>query len=153
MHIIQAGTSTDIEQARQLFREYEHVLEVDLCFQGFEAELAGLPGNYAPPRGALLLAVNGRHAVGCIGLRPLTAKICEMKRLYVQPAYRGRNIGRRLAKAVIRQARAAGYSHMRLDTLKRLQKALRLYAALGFQPIPPYCENPLNGVVFLEKRL
>ena len=143
----------DIPLARQLFREYAAALGVDLKFQSFEAELAGLPGDYAPPAGRLLVAWFEGTPDGCVALRPLQKDICEMKRLWVRPASSGRGIGRRLAETVIAQAREIGYHTMRLDTLARLVPALNLYRSLGFQPVPPYTHNPLEGALFMELRL
>src|SRR3989442_10016609 len=116
MDVVHAVTPGQIEQARALFREYERSLGIDLCFQGFEQELVGLPGAYAPPRGRLLLALDGAAPAGCVALRPLADAACEMKRLYVRPAFRGRRVGRRLAEALIAEARAIGYAPMRLGT-------------------------------------
>lgn len=139
-----------MQLARELFRGYAAELAVDLCFQSFEAELAGLPGKYAPPRGRLLIAQYGEAAAGCVALRPLEEAVCEMKRLWVRPAYRGCGLGRRLAEAAIAEARAIGYRTMRLDTLARLVPALALYRSLGFQEIAPYTANPIEGAIFME---
>jgi len=150
MEIAQAVTPEQIVEARTLFREYERSLGIDLCFQGFEQELAGLPGAYAPPRGRLLLAVDGGAPAGCVALRPLDDAVCELKRLYVRPPYRGRRAGRRLAERVIVDAQAIGYARMRLDTLPSMKEALALYRALGFVEIAPYYANPVPGARFLE---
>ena len=150
MEIVQALTPGHVAEARALFREYERSLGIDLCFQGFEQELAGLPGAYAPPRGRLLLSLDGAAPAGCVALRPLADAVCEMKRLYVRPAFRGRRAGRQLAQAVIAEARAIGYARMRLDTLPSMKEALALYRALGFVEIAPYYANPVPGARFLE---
>ena len=151
--ILQATTPSQIETIRDLFREYEAFLQVDLCFQRFEEELASLPGKYAPPQGALLLASTAGQAAGCVAMRPLAQRVCEMKRLYVSPPYLGRGLGKELALRVIERARTAGYASMRLDTLEKLQPALSLYTGLGFQTCAPYYKNPLAGVIYMEKAL
>lgn len=137
-----------------LFREYEVSLGVSLCFQGFAEELAGLPGKYAPPKGELLLARVGGAVAGCVALRPLDEDgACEMKRLYVRPAFRGTGAGRRLAGAIVAAAVERGYRVMRLDTLEKLGAAVALYEAMGFRRIGAYCVNPLDGVLYMEKTL
>lgn len=149
-----ARTPEDVAAARRLIRAYADWLAVDLCFQGFDEELASLPGAYAPPQGRLLLAKVAGEVVGCVGLRPLEPGICEMKRLWVEPGWGGHGIGRALAQAVIDAARNAGYRRMRLDTLpERMPAAQGLYRALGFAPIPPYYDCPLEGVVMMEVAL
>ena len=153
MQIIEATALPDIERARSLFREYETSLGVDLCFQGFEQELAGLPGAYAPPSGRLLLAVDDGRPAGCIALRPLGADGCEMKRLYVRPEFRGRRVGRLLAERLLAEARAIGYARLRLDTLPSMKEAIPLYRSLGFAEIAPYYANPVPGALFMERAL
>ena len=138
---------------RELFLEYQRWLGVDLCFQNFSAELAALPGDYAPPAGRLLLALADARPAGCIALRRIEGDICEMKRLFVRPDFQSLKIGRALAERVIAEARAAGYTRMRLDTLPVMTRAHSLYAALGFREIPPYRENPVPGAVFMELAL
>ena len=150
MEIVPAHSHTDILAVRSLFVEYAENLGVDLCFQGFQEELDGLPGAYAPPDGRLLLAIDGDWAVGCVAIRKLGDGICEMKRLYVKSAYRGQGLGRRLAEAVIAEARAIGYGKMRLDSLTSLEEAAGLYRSLGFVEILPYRYNPLPDAVFME---
>lgn len=150
MNIITARTQDQIDQVRLLFREYEHFLNVDLCFQGFEAELASLPGRYGPPTGVLLMAVNSHDAAGCVALRRIGEGICEMKRLYLRPGYRGTGLGRKLADTVINHAITLGYTLMRLDTLDTLKQAMGLYESLGFKQTGPYYNNPLPGVVYWE---
>ena len=139
-----------LDLLRGLVRAYAASIGVSLDFQDFDAELEGLPGDYAPPRGRLLLAWQEGEAIGCVALRPLEPGVCEMKRLYVSPAARASGLGRRLAVRICEEARAAGYSRMRLDTLSTMTAALRLYESLGFRPIPAYYFNPIPGAVYLE---
>jgi GNAT superfamily N-acetyltransferase len=152
--LVEATTPEAVAQVRRLFRAYADWLGVDLCFQGFERELADLPGSYAPPAGRLLIARVGSDVVGCVGLRPLEPGVCEMKRLWVEPGFGGHGIGRALAERIVAAAREIGYERMRLDTIPaRMPAAQRLYASLGFREIPAYYHNPLDGVVMLELEL
>jgi ribosomal protein S18 acetylase RimI-like enzyme len=146
MYRIEAATLDQMDEVRSLFREYAASLSVDLCFQNFEQELAGLPGKYDP----ILLA--GSFA-GCVALRPLAGPIAEAKRLYVRPAHRGHGLGRRLAEAIIEAARQKGYRTLRLDSLPEMREAITLYRRLGFHEIEPYCINPVPGAVFMEMNL
>jgi len=148
MRIIPVTSPDEMEEIRRLFREYETLLGVDLSFQSFEDELATLPGKYAPPYGALLIAVDGERTAGCVALRKKEEGVCEMKRLFVRPQFRGRGLGRRLAARIIDEALRRGYSTMLLDTLDRLQVAMKLYQSLGFVETEPYYRNPLRGVVY-----
>ena len=142
-----------MERVRVLFLEYQDWLGVDLCFQGFEAELAALPGAYAPPKGGLWFAKADGEIAGVAGVRPFKDGLCEMKRLWVRPAFRGLGLGRRLAENTIAAARAAGYHAMCLDTLGRLIAARAMYEDLGFREIPAYYDNPLDDVRYLELEL
>lgn len=150
-----AASQADWEEARRLFEEYAASLGFDLAFQDFDRELASLPGDYAPPRGAILLAGGdpGAASAGCVALRPLDDDTCEMKRLYVRPAHRGTGLGKRLAEAIVAEARARGYRRMRLDTVPGMGAAIALYRALGFREIVPYRANPIPGALFMEREL
>ncbi len=157
IEVVQADGAAALDAVRGLFREYAESLDVDLAFQGFEAELAALPGDYAPPGGALLLALVDGQPAACGALRPLAdvdyANACEMKRLYVRRAFRGFGIGRVMAQALIDRARSAGYSNMLLDTLDDMESARGLYESLGFEEIPPYYFNPIPGAHYLRADL
>jgi len=149
--IIQTHSADHVERVRELFREYEAWLEVDLCFQNFEKELAELPGKYAPPDGRLLLAVENGRVAGCVALRKIGEGICEIKRLFLRPQFRGKGLGRQLAKVIIEEAKQIGYERMRLDTLPpKMNDAVALYRSLGFKEIEPYYDNPVPGAKFME---
>jgi N-acetylglutamate synthase-like GNAT family acetyltransferase len=140
-----ASLPDDLPEVRRLFREYADSLSVDLCFQGFEEELAALPGKYAVPSGRLLLAWRDGAAVGCVAMRQLDAQTAEMKRLYLRPEARREQLGRRLAERICDEARTAGYSRICLDTLPTMVSAQQLYQSLGFVPVEPYVFNPIAG--------
>jgi ribosomal protein S18 acetylase RimI-like enzyme len=150
-------TTSELDAVRGLFVEYAASLNVDLCFQNFTTELATLPGEYAAPRGGLLLATVDGELAGCCAMRPLDAvdypNACEMKRLYVRPAYRGRQLGRLLAESILEIARLAGYDCILLDTLNDMEAARALYEELGFEDIPPYYYNPIAGAHYLKAAL
>lgn len=150
MNYVQAQFYNDLEVVRALFKEYALSLGIDLDFQDFDRELAGLPGGYAPPAGRLILARQEEQVLGFVGLRKFSGKTCEMKRLYVRPGFRGKGIGRGLAKAVIAEAREIGYRRMRLDTLPWMDGAIALYRSLGFKEIESYRHNPIEGARFME---
>jgi putative acetyltransferase len=151
--IVPAVAADDIERVRELFVEYQRALGVDLNYQGFDGEVAGLPGDYAPPRGALFLCLDEGDAAGCVAMRPIGEDLCEMKRLYLRASLRGRGAGRLLAQRVIDQARAIGYRAMRLDSLPTMKEAIALYETLGFTRIPPYYPSPVPGTVYMEREL
>ena len=148
------STPAELDAVRDIFREYASTLGVDLCFQGFDAELAQLPGDYAEPRGALLVAVVEGAVAGCCALRPLDTadypNASEMKRLFVRKAFRGFGLGRELAEAMLDRARQAGYACVLLDTLDDMESARALYTDLGFEEIPPYYHNPIAGAHYLK---
>ena len=151
LKFIQAETPSEIEQARSLFLEYSEGLGISLCFQNFGKELAELPGAYAPPAGRLFLALSSEQLAGCVALRKLGDGICEMKRLYVRPQFRGMGIGRALTLHLIEEARALRYDVMRLDTLAlQMNAAIKVYRSLGFREIEPYYDNPVEGALFME---
>ena len=151
------SSSVELNGVRTLFKEYASALDVDLCFQNFDAELAALPGEYASPRGGLLVATVDGQLAGCCAMRPMDtvdySNACEMKRLYVRPAYRGFRLGRLLAESILEAARVAGYDCVLLDTLDDMESARALYQELGFEEIPPYYFNPIAGAHYLKAQL
>jgi len=151
--ITRALTPEDILTAKALLQEYSGSLGFDLGFQKFDEELANFPGQYSPPGGRLYLAWYKSQAVGCVGLRKFEKRVCEIKRLYVKPDFRGKQAGGKLAKAAIRAAKTIGYEYIRLDTVPSMENANRLYRSLGFEPIDPYRYNPVEGAVFMELNL
>jgi putative acetyltransferase len=154
MQLFQATSEDDIQQARSLFEEYAAWLEISLCFQNFDKELANLPGHYAPPRGRLLLAKEADELAGCIALRQIEPGVSEIKRLFLRQEFRGQGLGRVLVEAIIEEARKIGYTRIRLDTLPdKMEKAVSLYRSIGFQEIAPYYENPVEGATFMELTL
>jgi ribosomal protein S18 acetylase RimI-like enzyme len=146
----QVQISREVEEARELFREYHRSLGVDLCFQDFDREVAALPGEYTSPSGRLLLCFLEEELAGCIALRRIDATTCEMKRLYVRPSFRSKHLGRKMAEAIIGEARDIGYTLMKLDTLPTMTEAIRLYTSLGFKTTQPYRLNPVPGALFME---
>lgn len=154
MKLIQAESAEEIESARELFLEYAAGLGFSLCFQNFDKELAALPGAYVPPTGRLFLAIQNEQVAGCVAVRKIGDGICEMKRLYVRPTFRGTGLGRTLAERIIETAREIGYDRMRLDTLPgKMDRAIAMYNLLGFKKIPPYYDNPVEGAAFMELKL
>ncbi len=159
LSLAQAESAAQIAQARELFLEYAQSLGFSLCFQNFDQELAGLPGDYAPPDGRLLLAEYEGQLAGCVALHKLTLQnvddgICEMKRLYLRPQFRGKGLGRILAERVIAEARQIGYRRMRLDTVEPVMKdAVAMYRRFGFREIAPYRTNPIAGALYMELEL
>lgn len=143
-----------IETIRTLFTEYQRWLNFSLCFQGFDQELADLPGKYAAPSGRLYIADYNNKTAGCIALRPMKVDgVCEMKRLFVREEFRGRGIGKILVEKIFTEAKEIGYHTMRLDTLQRMETARALYKKLGFSIIPAYYNNPMDEVVYMELKL
>jgi GNAT superfamily N-acetyltransferase len=149
-----AESAADLAAAAALFLAYAQSLPINLAYQDFSAELASLPGKYAPPHGVLFLARGETgEALGCIALRPLADKCCEMKRLYVVPSGRGLGLGKALVEAILGEAARLGYAEMRLDTLPSMHGAIALYESFGFAPIPAYYDTPIEGTVFLARRI
>ncbi|MGE0154745.1 MAG: GNAT family N-acetyltransferase [Reyranellaceae bacterium] len=142
--------AADIAAVKSLFREYAESLGFSLCFQGFDEEMASFPAKYSPPKGGLLLASVEGQPAGAVGVWQQAPGICEMKRLYVRPQFRGLDLGRRLADAVVREGRRLGYRAMRLDTLKTMVAARSLYASMGFVEVEPYYHNPMADAVYME---
>jgi len=153
INLIHASSPEEMPLVRKLFEEYAASLDIDLCFQDFDRELETLPGEYAPPEGAVIIAFSDEEAAGCVALRRIDGAVCEMKRLYVKPEHRGKGIGRALAETVIERAREIGYASIRLDTLQSMVEANALYAALGFTECAPYRYNPCESPVFMERSL
>ncbi len=152
--LAQAESAAQIAQVRELFLEYAQSLGFSLCFQNFDKELAGLPGDYAPPDGRLLLAEYEGQLAGCVALHKLEPEICEMKRLYLRPHFRGLGFGRTLVNRILAEARQIGYQRMRLDTVEPVMKdAVAMYLKLGFQEIAPYRANPIAGALYMELKL
>jgi putative acetyltransferase len=154
LNFTQAESPAQIAQVREVFLEYAQSLGFSLCFQNFDEELASLPGDYAPPEGRLLLAEYESQLAGCVALHKLDPAICEMKRLYLRPQFRGKGLGRSLAERIIAEARQIGYRHMRLDTVEPVMKdAVAMYRMLGFREIAPYRSNPIAGTLYMELEL
>jgi OHCU decarboxylase len=153
IHVVQAVTEMQINMAREMFVEYAKSLNIDLCFQNFDKEVNGLPGEYALPRGRLLLASFDSKVAGCVALKRISDEVCEMKRLYVRSEFRGKGIGKRLTTDVMEQARVIGYKQMRLDTLPSMKEAIALYRSLGFESIAPFRDLPASGALFMQARL
>jgi len=153
INIVEANTKELIEQAKELIREYAQSLEFDLGFQDFDQEMESFPGQYTLAQGCLYVALDKNQPIGCVALRDLGQGICEMKRLYVKPNFRGQKVGKLLAEVVIKAARDMGYDYMRLDTIPSMKQANMLYSALGFKQIAPYRFNPIEGATFFELNL
>jgi ribosomal protein S18 acetylase RimI-like enzyme len=151
--IISAINNECVTRAKELIQEYALSLGLDLGFQDFEQEMATFPSQYSPPGGCLFVAQYENKIVGCVGLRDQGSGICEMKRMYVQPNFRGKGLGKALAEAGIDKARSMGYTHMRLDTAPSMESAIRLYTSLGFRDIAPYRFNPIEGARYLELKI
>lgn len=148
--MVKVTSESDLREARAFFIEYASSLGFDLSFQGFDEEIARLPGEYSQPDGCILLAYEGSDVAGCVALRKLADGVCEMKRMYVRPTFRSKGIGRALALELIHIARNSGYERMRLDTMPFMREAIELYRRLGFRKIEEYRYNPLEGALFME---
>ena len=153
VEIVRVRGEEQLEEIRQLFREYAGSLEIDLCFQNFEEELKSLPGKYAAPEGAMFLALVDGESAGCIALRKSSEGIAEMKRLYVRNGYRGLHIGKKLVTIILEEAARLGYGHIRLDTLSTMTEAVGLYRSFGFYDIEPYIYNPIEDARYMELKL
>ena len=154
LHATQVESREQAAEVRELFLEYARSLTFDLCFQSFDEELAGLPGDYAPPEGRLLLAIFDGQTAGCVALHKIENDVCEMKRLYVRPQFRGKGLGKALAERIIHEAREIGYKKLRLDTVEPVMRAaVAMYRQLGFQEIEPYRANPIKGALYMELQL
>jgi ribosomal protein S18 acetylase RimI-like enzyme len=153
IRIIEATTNELITKAKSLFLEYSETLDFSLCFQNFDDELKNFPNQYSPPTGNLFLALCEYEAIGCVGTRYFGKDICEMKRLYIRPEYRGQGAGKELAISAIKSGIALGYEYMRLDTLSSMETANQLYKSLGFIEIAPYRDNPIDGAIYMELNL
>jgi len=154
LHATQVESREQAAEVRELFLEYARSLTFDLCFQSFDKELAGLPGDYAPPGGRLLLAIFDGQTAGCVALHKIENDVCEMKRLYVRPQFRGKGLGTALAERIIHEAREIGYKKLRLDTVEPVMRAaVAMYRQLGFQEIEPYRANPIEGALYMELQL
>ena len=151
--IKQVSSEKLVKQTRKLLIEYANYLGIDLSFQNFKEELKTLPGNYGPPEGCILLAYYKEKLAGCVSVRKFQDDICEMKRLYVRPKFRRKNVGKDLSNAIIHKAKEIGYNYMRLDTLPSMKEAITLYLTLGFKEIAPYRYNPFEGAKFYELKL
>jgi ribosomal protein S18 acetylase RimI-like enzyme len=154
MQLIQAQSPEEISSMRALFEEYASWVEISLCFQNFDKEVAELPGAYAPPSGRLILAIEGAEVMGCVALRKIEDEVGEMKRLYVRPEFRGSGLGRALTERLIAEAKQIGYTRLRLDTLPgKMDQAIAMYRSFGFQEIAPYYTNPIAEATFMELTL
>jgi putative acetyltransferase len=150
VRIIHSHLPEQVDKVRSLFKQYAIGIGLDLGYQNFDNELVNLPGEYTPPQGALLMAIERSVPLGCVAMRPMERSICEMKRLFVKPAHRGKGIGRQLVQNIVDEARLAGYQRMRLDSISSMQEAIHLYQSEGFEEIEPYCWNPIPGAMYFE---